>query len=479
VTTVDESTLRQAAGTSTREFWRLFRRFLEEREKVFQDTVNSLVLRWLRNRPAAETSRFLPRLVDELARARGVQSAWNLISFLEVALRLRKPRVGIYDHAFHYIGGAQKYGSTIAQTLEDDFEVTLLSNKPVTISDLEAWYNLDLSRCRLKLVPLPFFEEKGRHPQIVDAGEVDTCKDENPFHPVSRESGDYDIFVNNGMLEMVYPLANTSLFVCHFPERKPSRYFYVRRYTEVVHNSLYTAFWIEKRWNLTPHMHIYPPVDMEPAAFPLKKENIILSVSRFDEGGNKQQLDMIRMFEELVKTQPLEMAGWKLVLVGGSPPGNPYLARIQTHLQQSAAAEVELKVNLAASALKAEYERAKIFWHLCGLGQTDPAKVEHFGMTVAEAMQNGCVPVVFRGGGQTEIVEEGTSGFLFSSPKELIDKTMSLLAGPVRLEEMGARAHERGRAFRREVFADTVRTYFQSLLDARFARADLIPAQAP
>jgi glycosyltransferase involved in cell wall biosynthesis len=466
---VDDPTLRQAAGISSRKFSRLIRHLLAERKKVPQDTINSLVLRWLRNRPASEISSRLPKLVDGLARNKGLQSAWNLVSFLEVALGLRKPRVGIYDHAFHYIGGAQKYGSTIAQTLQDDFEVTLLANKPVALADLEGWYGLDLSRCRLKVVPLPFFEEKGRHPQIVDAGEVDTCKDENPFHPVSRESGNYDIFVNNGMLEMVYPLANTSLFICHFPERKKSRYFYVRRYTEVVFNSLYTALWIQKRWNLTPHKHIYPPVDMEPAAFPLKKESIILSVSRFDEGGNKQQLDMIRVFQKLMKNRKTEMADWKLVLVGGSPPGNPYLERIQTDLQRSPAAEIELKVNLAASEVKAEYERAKIFWHFCGLGQTDPAKVEHFGMTVAEAMQNGCVPVVFRGGGQTEIVEDGLSGFLFSSEQELIDKTLGLLENPGRLEEMSGCAHQKGREFRREVFTDAVRGYFQGLLASRFS----------
>lgn len=466
---VDEPRLQRAAAASSRKYSRLIRRSLEERKKVSQDTVNSLVLRWLRSRPAAETTRRLPRLVDDLARHKGIQSAWNLLSFLEVALRLRRPRVGIYDHAFHYIGGAQKYGSTIAQTLQDDFEVTLLANKPVALADLQSWYGLDLSRCRLKVVPLPFFEEKGRHPQIVDAGEVDTCRDENPFHPVSRESGNYDIFINNGMLEMVYPLANTSLFICHFPERKKSRYFYVRRYTEIVHNSLYTARWIKKRWNLTPHKHIYPPVDMEPAAFPLKKENIILSVSRFDEGGNKQQLDMIRVFQEFVRSQPREMAGWKLVLVGGSPRHNPYLERIQAYLQRSPASDIELKVNVSASELKSEYERAKIFWHFCGLGQTDPAKVEHFGMTVAEAMQNGCVPVVFRGGGQTEIVEDGLSGFLFSSENELIERTLGLLGNPGRLEEMSGRAHQRGKAFRREVFIDAVRGYFQGLMASRFS----------
>ena len=467
-----ETKLPSAAAVSPREFLRLIRRSLAGRRRPPQDEINALVLGWLRHHPSADASKLLPKLTADLARFKSVQSAWNLLSFLEVALKQRRPQIGIYDHAFHFIGGAQKYGATIAQTLQDEFEITLIANKPVDMKDLEAWYGLDLSRCRVKILPLPFFEEKGRHPQIIDPGQVDTSG-ENPFHAVSRESGSYDIFVNNGMLEMVYPAANTSLFICHFPERERSRFFYVGRYTEIVHNSLYTARWIEKRWGLKPSKHIYPPVDMEPATFPPEKDNVILSVSRFDIGGNKQQLDMIKVFQEMTKNEPRMAAGWKLVLVGGSPGENPYLERIHEHLRQTNASDIELKVNIRASEVKAAYGRAKLFWHFCGLGQTDPGKVEHFGMTVAEAMQNGCVPVVFRGGGQIEIVEEGTSGFLFSSPQELVHKTIGLLADPARLKEMSGRAHERGTAFRREVFADTVRTYFRSILETRFPRVDL------
>ena len=74
-----------------------------------------------------------------------------------------------------------------------------------------------------------------------------------------------------------------------FPEREKYRFFYVDQYTSVVYNSLYTARWIQEKWNLIPHKHIYPPVDMASSYDSEKKENLILSVSRFDLGGNKQQ----------------------------------------------------------------------------------------------------------------------------------------------------------------------------------------------
>jgi len=162
------------------------------------------------------------------------------------------------------------------------------------------------------------------------------------------------------------------------------------------------------------------------------------------------------------------MAGWRLVLAGGSPADNAYLDKIRAYLCRSPAPEVELKVNVSASELKSIYGKAKLFWHFCGLGQTDPAKVEHFGMTVAEAMQNGCVPIAFRGGGQTEIVEDGLSGYLFSSEKELVERTLSLVENPARIDEMSEHAHTRGRTFRKEVFTATVRDYFRGLLASRF-----------
>ena len=68
---------------------------------------------------------------------------------------------------------------------------------------------------------------------------------------------------------------------------------------------------------------------------------------------------------------------------------------------------VELRVNITAAELQELYHRASLFWHFCGFGQSDPALVEHFGMTVAEAMQSGCIPLVFDGGGMREIVRSG------------------------------------------------------------------------
>jgi glycosyltransferase involved in cell wall biosynthesis len=203
---------------------------------------------------------------------------------------------------------------------------------------------------------------------------------------------------------------------------------------------------------------------MEALVLPEKKENILLSVSRFDLGGNKQQIEIIKAYENLVKKYPKRMKDWKLVLVGGSFAENPYLEKIKKILSEKVELNIVLKVNVSAEELKLIFQKAKIFWHFVGLNQSDPARFEHFGMTVAESMQSGCVPIVFNGGGQREIIENNISGFLFSSQKELFDKTLELIKNPGLLNQISQNAFQRGKKFRKEIFITEIKTYFNNLL---------------
>ena len=401
------------------------------------------------------------RAAAKLAAGSGPQSAYNLLLRAEVVAGWRKPTLALYDHTLHLIGGGEKYGCTLAQALQDDFDITLIAHQPVTTADLMKWYDLDLSRCRLKIMPMEFFAAKNQ--SFIDPDLV-SVRTENPFLAVSRESGNYDFFVNNSMLEMVYPLAAMSFFVCHFPERPQGAYFYVPHYRHLIFNSLYTKSWIEKKWRLSPRHHIYPPVDMEPAAAAAApKEKVILSVARFETGGSKQQLEMIAAFASLCSKHPQALRGWKLVLCGGSTAANPYLDRIRAFLAARPELPVELRVNIPLAELQAWYGRAAIFWHFCGLGQSNPALVEHFGMSTVEAMQNGCLPIVFDGGGQREIVADGVSGYRFANLGELRRKTLQALADPMLRQRIGLAARARGADFNRAVFNARVRRLFLGL----------------
>ena len=396
----------------------------------------------------------------EISEKYGLQYAFNEILRTEVIAGVRKPKLAIYDHAFHFLGGAQKYGLTLVNALKDIFDITILSNKPISNNDFIKWYGMDFYDCELKTIKLPFFEKKGSthlDPSLI------TRDIDNPFHKVSIESGNYDFFINNSMNEMVYPLSNVSVMICHFPERRPASYFYSDKYTYVVYNSKYTAGWIEKRWGFVPHKHIYPPVDMANTGKSLKKENIILSVARFEESGTKKQKEMIDAFIKLNKMYPKESKKWKLVLLGGSTDNNNYLKKLKTIVNKTTT-DIEIKTNISSEELISYYKKSKIFWHLCGLDQTEPEKVEHFGMTIVEAMQNSIVPIVFNGGGQKEIVEQDISGYRVKNTVKLIDNTIKLFNNKNMLIEKGKEALKRSELYTREKFEKRVIDFFNELL---------------
>lgn len=394
--------------------------------------------------------------VCELLAGKGqVRALDEVLKRLQVGLGHRRPSIGIYDHALHVVGGGQKYMAMIAAVLQDDFEVTFLAHEPVDLSQLGAWYGLDLSRCRFRLIPMPFY--RGR--SWIDSALV-TSDVENPFDAVARASADYDVFVNANMLEKVRPLAPLSVFFCHFPDVLPRAYFAAHAYTVLVASSEYGRNWVRRRWGLEPSMVLYPAIDVRGPQLP--KERIILSVARFEPGGSKKQLEMIDAFTALRAHAPDRFGTWRLVLVGGSLPDNGYLDGVRRAASRGSDS-IEVRANVSFDELRDWYGRSAIFWHACGIGERDPQLIEHFGMTTVEAMQNGCAPVVFDGGGQREIVEHGTSGFRFGSLEELCAWTMRLVEDDALRGRVQAAARTRSARFGRAAFETRARSLFQLL----------------
>jgi glycosyltransferase involved in cell wall biosynthesis len=418
----------------------------------------------------------ISRELNDISAAQGIQEAYNYLLRAEVMCGLRKPSLGVYDQAFHFIGGAQKYGLTLISALQEQFDVTIIANHEVSQKDFLSWYNLDLSKCRIKTIKLPYFEQRGvlhLDPAVIPKGTG------NPFHLISQESGNYDIFLNNSMNEMVYPLANISVLICHFPERRPKTYFYADRYTYVISNSRYTAEWIKKIWKLPPAGHIYPPVDMDPGEGELPKKKHILSVARFEVEGTKRQQEMIEAFLMLNQAWPEIGSGWKFILVGGSNPGNPYLARLEQLIRNNPRQNIDLKVNIPVQELKRLYREAALFWHVCGLKHEDPSEIEHFGMTTVEAMQNKMVPLVYDGGGLKEIVDHGVNGFRVRSTAELLQYSIRLFRDKSLVQSLSESAQKKAQAFTRAKFEERVKSFFADVLKNYSTVAETSPIRKP
>ncbi len=380
----------------------------------------------------------------------------NMINEIELYLGLRKPRVCLYDHALHFIGGGQKYGATMAEALQEDFDVTYITNKPVTIKKLEDWYNLNLSKCKVKRIELPI----NKKDDLINPSKAEAMLN-NPFAAVEDEILKYDVLINVNMVPHVNALALKNLFICHFPDSKKMNHFYVENYDKIIANSKYTKGWIKNRWKLEADDIVYPPVDMEFNGRKPKKENIILSVARFEETGSKKQMELLKEFKNLNLDK-----SWKLILAGGALKNNKYLKKVKSLIKRLGL-NAEIHENIANSSLKKLYARSKIFWHACGLNVKEketPHLIEHFGMTTVEAMQNGCVPVVIDGGGQREIVQHGINGFKFNNTRGLKKHTLKLVKSEVLLKELSKAAQIHAKKYSKSNFQTKIHSMVNFLV---------------
>jgi O-antigen biosynthesis protein len=373
----------------------------------------------------------------------------------------RKIRLGIYDHAFHFAGGGQKYAAKLAEILQDRYEITYIINKKCSFSKYKEWFDIDLSGCRQKVIEIPFFEQKNS--VYIDERMVINEPD-NPFDIISEESKNYDIFINANMLTKVKPRSAVSIFICHFPDREKERFFQVDNYDYIITNGKYPSCWLKKRWGFQTSLILYPPVDMmcnEPC---LKtKQPIILSSARFVSGGSKKQFDMIKIFEDICNNDARIHNTWSLVLAGGVDPRDDYLKQIQKEINSWNSGNIILKPDVTYSELKELYRNAAIFWHACGLNETAPHLIEHFGMTTVEAMQNYCDPIVFDGGGQKEIVDHGVNGLRFRTADELKEFTLSMMNNEQERENIANKAIEKSKIYSSEIFEKEATDFFNSI----------------
>jgi glycosyltransferase involved in cell wall biosynthesis len=100
--------------------------------------------------------------------------------------------------------------------------------------------------------------------------------------------------------------------------------------------------------------------------------------------------------------------------------------------------------------------RATLYWHATGMGRKEPVDAyafEHFGISVVEAMGAGCIPLCYAGGGPTEIIEFGRSGWLFDSPSELAVLTQLTAWSPERMSSMQREARARAQVVSQKAFS--------------------------
>ncbi len=316
-------------------------------------------------------------------------------------------KIGFYSPYLDSLAGGERYVLTLASHWSKIHDVNLFWDDGSIIRKASSRFHIDLTRVRT--VENVFGTRNIFKKMVVSRG--------------------YDLlfFLTDGSIPTTFATHNILHFQVPF-QHIPIHPIKLSRFQAIVCNSEFTKRHIDARLGRRAVV-IYPPVAPIPNKRTVKKK-MILSVGRFHP--LKKQDVLIEVFRKV--------KGYELVFAGGLLLSDEaYVRRLKVIAKKLA---VRILPNISFEKLADLYRGAQIYWHGAGYGETNPEHMEHFGMTTVEAMSAGCIPVVFRGGGQPEIVQEGKNGFLWESTDELLEKTRQAMASKTFAQEARRRAKD-------------------------------------
>lgn len=159
----------------------------------------------------------------------------------------------------------------------------------------------------------------------------------------------------------------------------------------ILSNSKYTADAIRKITGINPSL-LYPPISKIFYVNPhdiYKRENVVVSVSRISP---EKRLTLIPYIAGLTNKKIR-------FLIVGIKQSTQELNQILTQIKRNKVSDqVEVMTDVSREKLQSILRTSKVFLHV--------AHGEHFGVSIAEAMASGCIPIVHNSGGPREFVPE-------------------------------------------------------------------------
>ncbi len=336
-------------------------------------------------------------------------------------------KAAIYNPYLDTLGGGERYTLTFAKALANNgFKVDLEWKDESIKKRLEDRFGMNL-------------------------------QDINIVNNINRGDG-YDVcfWVSDGSVPTLHARKNLLHFQVPFHDVKGSSLLNKMKFiriNKVICNSNFTKNVIDQEYGVNSSV-VYPPVPVDQIKIK-RKENSILYVGRFSElKQNKGQEVLIKEFKKLYDSG---IHNWKLILAGGTEVGSEdFLQRLE---KIASGYPIEFVKSPSFVELVNLYGKSKIFWSASGFGVDDkrnPEKVEHFGITVVEAMAGGLVPIIFAAGGHKETIEDGTNGFLWEKTHDLISKTKELISDSKRMRNMSLQSKKDSSLFSNNRFEQNV-----------------------
>ncbi len=315
----------------------------------------------------------------------------------------------IFSPYFDTHGGGEVYSLSFAKCLEDQgYQIHF------------AWYQSDFLHTAAKqhhiTLKNPILNREA-HQLLTTQGKLAT-------KTLLMRQFDLIFFVSDGSIPWLFGRRNLLHFQVPFTSLTPTLTTKLKlsRINHIIVNSRFTQSVINAK--LHTHSHIlYPPVSTK---FPHKtKTNLILSVGRFTDALHHKRQDVL--IEAYKRLYQQGLRHWTLALAGSTHEGKKLVIRLK---KQARGYPIQFFTDIDRSGLENLYAQAKIFWFVTGFNVDEtkhPELVEHFGISLVEAMAAGAIPIAIRKGGPAEIISQGQTGYLFSTLTDLLDLTRYII----------------------------------------------------
>jgi glycosyltransferase involved in cell wall biosynthesis len=366
-------------------------------------------------------------------------------------------RAVLYSAYGLMLGGGEKYLLSLANVLDETWDVLLAFDGPYS--------QLRLGNIQEALgLPTRSFA-------LVDVG----------GSPPRWPQADLFVVMANSLLPPVPAVGEVNVYHCQFPFPHPNDLALGTRqelsgWDEIVVNSEFTATHYRRKAQATgadPTVRVLaPPCAMLPFST-CGDALTVVNVGRFFASGHSKKQDAaIRAFAQLLSVEPEA----RLSLIGGVAADEDSRAYFQSVLELARELPVEMLPDATREELVQRVGSSSFLWHLAGLGvgHDQPEKMEHFGISVVEAMSAGVVPIVSDRGGPADIVAKLDERLCVSSLAELVDATLRVWRDAARFAALKERAHELAKEYSTSAFTDAARvlsTRAHALVDQ--ARAEM------
>lgn len=324
----------------------------------------------------------------------------------EKLLKKNRPSAAIYNTFWTTMGGGERHALAVAKLISKTHDIYLLSE-----------YDFDEKRLK------EYFSINFKFRKII-----------NTINSELTES--FDLFINSSFCSSLIPKSKDNIYLVSFPHQVQNKNFLKEYY--FLHNSNFTKKWATKYWGKHRNSVLFPILELNRDnedndnkvrnfKFNNNKKNII-SIGRFTVSGHAKRQDFIlKAFSEAQKSFPSD---FNLFLVGSLDYSNNEDISFFEDLKEQKIKNVYIFPNLEYYKLQELLSISRFYVQATGVfvnHKKQPHKMEHFGISVIEAMLFGNYPITYNIGGPAETIELLKIGETFHNLKSLIKIFLTIM----------------------------------------------------